>query len=135
MLPRITLLSNTKQQLALPFRRWIYPDCRRASHLNHHRYLTKPRLVSHYTNQVPLLHRPVITRLVHNGHEHTGDAVGKVTPKMAIVYTCKVCGQRQMKQFSKVAYEKGIVIVECETCKNRHLIADNLGWFDHIEGR
>jgi hypothetical protein len=31
---------------------------------------------------------------------------------------------------SKRAYTKGVVIIECEGCKNRHLIADHLDWMD-----
>jgi protein import protein ZIM17 len=48
---------------------------------------------------------------------------------MAIVFTCGKCGERSLKTFSKQAYERGIVIVQCPGCKARHLIADNLGWF------
>jgi protein import protein ZIM17 len=48
---------------------------------------------------------------------------------MQITFTCKVCNTRNSRRFSKVSYEKGIVIVECDGCKNNHLIADNLGWF------
>lgn len=59
--------------------------------------------------------------------------IGKIQPKMAIQYTCKVCGGRNTNMFSKLAYTKGIVIVMCEHCHNKHLIADNLGWFKHIE--
>lgn len=64
-----------------------------------------------------------------------GTALGLMKQQLAIVFTCKVCNHRQTKTFTKLAYETGIVIVECEGCKNRHLIADNLGWFNHFDGR
>ncbi|TFY68284.1 hypothetical protein EVG20_g3626 [Dentipellis fragilis] len=52
-------------------------------------------------------------------------------PKLSLTFTCTVpnCNERSTHQFTKRAYEKGIVLVECPGCKNRHLIADHLGWF------
>ena len=63
--------------------------------------------------------------------------LGKVetSGKYCIVYTCKLCQTRSSKMFSKLAYHKGIVIVRCPGCESLHLIADNLGWFKHVEHR
>ena len=57
-------------------------------------------------------------------------SLGQISGKLAISFTCKVCGTRsEMKMMSKRAYQEGVVIIECESCQNNHLIADNLGWF------
>ncbi|KAJ2824117.1 hypothetical protein IWW50_003485 [Coemansia erecta] len=49
--------------------------------------------------------------------------------RMLIGFTCKVCNHRQHKTMSKNSYQNGVVLIQCDECKNRHLIADNLGWF------
>jgi protein import protein ZIM17 len=48
---------------------------------------------------------------------------------MAIAFTCNRCQSRSVKAFSRSAYERGVVVVQCPGCQARHLIADNLGWF------
>ena len=88
---------------------------------------------------------------VHGTHVEAA-TIGTIDPgrKMGIVFTCTVCENRCAKTFSHISYTKGIerasqgidlsgvVLIECPSCKNRHLIADNLGWFKdaptNIEG-
>lgn len=52
-----------------------------------------------------------------------------------MTFTCGVpdCGHRSTHEFTKRAYERGLVIIQCPSCKNRHLIADNIGWFKESE--
>ncbi|KAJ7498054.1 DNL zinc finger-domain-containing protein [Mycena galericulata] len=54
-----------------------------------------------------------------------------IAPKLSMTFTCTAdgCGERSTHEFSKQAYDSGLVLVQCPGCHNRHLIADHLGWF------
>ncbi|KIY44993.1 zf-DNL-domain-containing protein [Fistulina hepatica ATCC 64428] len=55
----------------------------------------------------------------------------RMDPRLRITFTCTVtnCNHRSSHEFSRQAYESGVVLVKCPSCHNRHLIADHLGWF------
>ncbi|THU79899.1 zf-DNL-domain-containing protein [Dendrothele bispora CBS 962.96] len=61
----------------------------------------------------------------------TEEPVKVIEPRLQMTFTCTVpdCGTRSTHEFTKRAYERGIVLVQCPGCHNRHLIADHLGWF------
>ncbi|KAF7309520.1 DNL-type domain-containing protein [Mycena indigotica] len=54
-----------------------------------------------------------------------------IAPRLSLTFTCTAndCGERSTHEFSKQAYESGIVLVQCPKCDVRHLIADHIGWF------
>ncbi|XP_037818490.1 uncharacterized protein LOC119608235 [Lucilia sericata] len=59
----------------------------------------------------------------------------RMTRKVDIVYRCKLCNTRNIKQVSEAAYTSGVVILQCDGCSVNHLIIDNLGWFANTKGK
>lgn len=72
--------------------------------------------------------------------------------RLLLVTTCGKCNAPIRKTFSRIAYEKGVVLIKCDGksaeeverfflfhfwlqgCGVRHLIADHIGWFSHVQG-
>lgn len=55
--------------------------------------------------------------------------IGKIERRLSITFTCTVpdCGHRSSHEFSRLAYERGIVLCQCPACLTRHLIGKHSG--------
>ncbi|XP_018571746.1 DNL-type zinc finger protein-like [Anoplophora glabripennis] len=83
----------------------------------------------------PKVQSATVNPLIKQHSTQQSQPLGKLEGKLFLQYTCKVCTTRNEHHISKIAYEKGVVIVTCTGCKNNHLIADNLRWFTDLNGK
>lgn len=84
----------------------------------------------------PILRAPLLVPSFRYNSSKNGDHTNDKTatlkvdqPQLMIAFTCNKCETRSSHTFSKQAYTKGSVLIQCPGCKNRHLIADNLKIF------
>lgn len=95
--------------------------------------LKKPMIKTNYTQQTNFsLSKKILNLAEEVDKSEEPKQLGKIDVKqLQLSFTCKKCNTRNFnRMISKLAYEKGVVIVRCDGCKNNHLIADNLGWFE-----
>ncbi|KAI3796218.1 hypothetical protein L1987_38884 [Smallanthus sonchifolius] len=45
---------------------------------------------------------------------------------LLVQFTCNACGVRSQKLINRLAYEKGLVFVQCTGCSQYHKLVDNL---------
>ncbi|CAM9655236.1 unnamed protein product [Pylaiella littoralis] len=53
--------------------------------------------------------------------------------KITLSFTCNMCDGHSSYQINRVSFMQGIVVLWCKTCKQKHLIADNVGKLDFPE--
>ena len=98
-------------------------------------YRPVTRCNKYFLPQTTTAHRLYCTNNDHEAQPTSTDDEGSTSVSfnshaaMIAIFTCGVCSSRNSYQFSKLSYEKGVVIVRCPSCKNLHLVSDNLGWF------
>ncbi|CAM9730832.1 unnamed protein product [Ectocarpus sp. 12 AP-2014] len=73
-------------------------------------------------------------RVVNLGDDD-GAEVGHVmlNRKITLSFTCNVCDGHNTHQINRVSFMQGIVVLWCQHCNQKHLIADNLGKLDFPE--
>lgn len=75
-------------------------------------------------------HKRSLYRPVHLCERHYSQQIGQIDkPTYQLSFTCKACQHRSSHLVSKQAYHSGTVLIQCPSCKNRHLIADHLNVF------
>lgn len=85
-----------------------------------------------------LQNQPATPPLPPSEDEPKRHAIGQINRRLQITFTCTApvpkgeaddaapCGHRSTHEFSRRSYEKGIVLIECPGCGNRHLIGASL---------
>ncbi|KAL7319047.1 hypothetical protein PS15m_002218 [Mucor circinelloides] len=102
---------------------------------NYSRVLIAPKLSTSIIVQHNALYKPLYAVCQQHAFHTKSPLFKEQEPdvnskhQMLIGFTCKVCNERSHHTMSKHSYTKGVVLIQCPGCKNRHLIADNLGWF------
>ncbi|KAK4423625.1 hypothetical protein Salat_1945400 [Sesamum alatum] len=106
---------------------------------------TLPRLrISHRRNKAleQCYRAPRISCLLEDGYEEyqeTEQSVSKNSQQepaidlklprrsLLVTFTCGACGVRSQRLINRLAYERGLVYVQCSGCSKYHKLVDNLG--------
>ncbi|XP_028768656.1 uncharacterized protein C24H6.02c [Neltuma alba] len=54
---------------------------------------------------------------------------------MLVEFTCNLCGERTRRLVNRLAYERGVIFVQCAGCLQHHKLVDNLGLITEYDFR
>ncbi|KAI9092069.1 hypothetical protein K1719_028004 [Acacia pycnantha] len=54
---------------------------------------------------------------------------------MLVEFTCNSCGERTRRLVNRLAYERGVIFVQCAGCLQHHKLVDNLGLITEYDFR
>lgn len=116
----------------------IINSCRSSSVVRHtSQLILKSSLLTITNHNKHLLHfqqplsgiSKIITR--HNTTSTSASLPNSIDKELLLQFTCNICNNRSSHNISKQAYDYGTVVVQCPSCKSRHLISDNLGFMEY----
>ena len=132
-----SILYHISYSLFFMISRIINP-CRSSSVVRHtSQLILKSSLLTITNHNKHLLHfqqplsgiSKIITR--HNTTSTSASLPNSIDKELLLQFTCNICNNRSSHNISKQAYDHGTVVVQCPSCKSRHLISDNLGFMEY----
>ncbi|GKD26677.1 mitochondrial import protein TIM15, partial [Tanacetum coccineum] len=66
--------------------------------------------------------------VAENEYQAEGATIDPKLPRRSLLvhFTCDACGVRSQRLINRLAYEKGLVYVQCSGCSQYHKLVDNL---------
>lgn len=63
------------------------------------------------------------------GDSNTDATIDIKLPRRSLLvqFTCDLCGERTQRLVNRLAYERGLIYVQCAGCLQHHKLVDNLG--------
>ncbi|XP_073147662.1 uncharacterized protein C24H6.02c [Henckelia pumila] len=70
---------------------------------------------------------PTQSSVSKNAQEEASINLNLPRRSLSVTFTCNACGSRSQRLINRLAYERGLVYVQCSGCSQYHKLVDNLG--------
>ncbi|XP_073024470.1 uncharacterized protein [Primulina eburnea] len=70
---------------------------------------------------------PLLSSVSKNGQEEASINLNLPRRSLLVTFSCNACGARSQRLINRLAYERGLVYVQCSGCSQYHKLVDNLG--------